>query len=1223
MRTRHRLALVAVGGLLLAGSVIATLTRDSAISKRVEALLANSLAAPCTFESAHLSFLEGLSVRGLRILDPNDPLRPPLVEADEARIDFHLGLLGTGPRVTLVILHRPTVRLRTDDDGALTLAGIVAPTDADAPGLRPPPMRIFDGTLVLEGAPFVLPNTVTTITGLRADVIADESGLRIPDARGVSDVLGDFVLTFNAAADGSVAAATIAIDAVDLETLRDADLPASLTEILREFEVAGVAQITARLEQRSDGALDLGFEATLSDVFATVAFPDDEGRPAPAPFRVALSQATVALDAGRLTLRDAAGTVFGAAFSVDGGVDVAGFAKSLDEDDQTIDVTLTVKGAMIDAGLARHFPFELRDVRSALDLSGRVDAEVNLSGGLRQIATHATLRVRDVSASYVGFVDPLTGRREGFPWRVDDLNGEIVVADSRVDFDARGTHGPATVHVLGFTDANARSETITDVRIDATDVPLDADLHAGFGDRGDEVLGPWKPAGIAARIEVHVEQDPEISVENVATQIVATLDGRATFTPHVLPTQLSDVTGVVHILEPVIDGARRDLVRLENVAARGEGFRIVSANGDASTDSENLSLEFYVDSMEGAFHTGLLASSVVPESVKTALRLLEPHGKATITARIVGAPAGRDDDITIALDGLGVRGWEDVPLAIANLEGTLTYADDELVTEGLRGTILGDAPIHVAGRLAGLSEDTPIPDLVIRLTGAPLDRRVEDALGVLAEDVGAVWDEFPAEPDLRADATVTVRPPGHADGEFSLLLENLRGGISVLGLRLGVTAGRVSYEHGVVRGGVRAALGAGDLTVPAFTYWTETEDAEVALDMRGLSFPGDLVPLLDHETAEAIAGALAPSFLHVRSGQLNWEAAARTLRASADTWLRPAARDGTNAGVSAEAHLELKDVSVTLPEIGPSEFEGRATLQDVALDPGLPIEDLTSDLAFRGKLGDGPADVEFILTNGTARAGGLLVEDLALRMEIEGERVRVPTIAGSLYGGALTARFNTGGERLAYRGSIEVKGADLALHAADQESEAASGLVDLDVRIRNPSGKPEDLEGTGTATLSGAAVRIPWLTAAAKAVNNAFLGAASIEGNFRDGEIDFDLRGHRVLIRDFHFEGPNVPLLFDARIVLRDGRGAVNLEDGRLNLVVYPRLELGVFDYDPTGIFDRVLGLAQFLVRRLRIEGTTRNPRTSWEIIPGDPDEEFRPRPRPIGDVRRYGPEPW
>jgi hypothetical protein len=75
--------------------------------------------------------------------------------------------------------------------------------------------------------------------------------------------------------------------------------------------------------------------------------------------------------------------------------------------------------------------------------------------------------------------------------------------------------------------------------------------------------------------------------------------------------------------------------------------------------------------------------------------------------------------------------------------------------------------------------------------------------------------------------------------------------------------------------------------------------------------------------------------------------------------------------------------------------------------------------------------------------------------------------------------------------------------------------------------------------------------------------------------------------------------------------------------VVYPRFKFGVLDYDPTGLFERLLGLAQFPLRRLRIEGTTRNPRTSWELTPGDPDADFRPRPRPIGVVQRFGPEPW
>jgi len=286
------------------------------------------------------------------------------------------------------------------------------------------------------------------------------------------------------------------------------------------------------------------------------------------------------------------------------------------------------------------------------------------------------------------------------------------------------------------------------------------------------------------------------------------------------------------------------------------------------------------------------------------------------------------------------------------------------------------------------------------------------------------------------------------------------------------------------------------------------------------------------------------------------------------------------------------------------------------------VTGMDGDVAFRGALGGDATTFELDLAQGGARLSGLRVDGLALRLEAQGPVLRLPTVTGTLYGGALSGRFRRGGERVAFRGDARVTGLDLAAYAADHARPGLEGRIDAEVQFRNPTGTADGLEGSGKASVTGAAVRVPFVTAAARAVNRTLLGAATVEGEFQDGALEFDLRGSRVLVRDLHFAGPHVALLLGARLVLEDGEGVIDARDGRLDLVISPRVELGLLDYEPTGLFERIFGLAQFMVRRLRIQGTTRNPRTSWQILPGEIDEELRARPRPIGRVRRFGPEP-
>ena len=142
MLVRNRIALWVVGTGLLVGTAYATLTSDAVVERVVRGQFATLLRAPCSFSSAHFTFLEGLVVRDLVVLDPEDPFGPPLVTADEADVDYVLDVFGRGPRLTRVGLVRPHVRIERRPDGSFPLAVVWRPPEGAA---RPKPEIRLDG----------------------------------------------------------------------------------------------------------------------------------------------------------------------------------------------------------------------------------------------------------------------------------------------------------------------------------------------------------------------------------------------------------------------------------------------------------------------------------------------------------------------------------------------------------------------------------------------------------------------------------------------------------------------------------------------------------------------------------------------------------------------------------------------------------------------------------------------------------------------------------------------------------------------------------------------------------------------------------------------------------------------------------------------------------------------------------------------------------------------
>src|SRR2546425_703230 len=133
MLLRNKVAIVVVGAGIAVASVYTTLTGDAFVARMLREGLAKAVRAPCSFRRARFTFLAGLEVEGLSVLDPERPLGPPLLEAEHAHVDYVLSLFGTGPRVTRVEIDSPKLRLTRGADGTVSALDVFKPPPTEGP----------------------------------------------------------------------------------------------------------------------------------------------------------------------------------------------------------------------------------------------------------------------------------------------------------------------------------------------------------------------------------------------------------------------------------------------------------------------------------------------------------------------------------------------------------------------------------------------------------------------------------------------------------------------------------------------------------------------------------------------------------------------------------------------------------------------------------------------------------------------------------------------------------------------------------------------------------------------------------------------------------------------------------------------------------------------------------------------------------------------------------
>jgi hypothetical protein len=1213
MLTRNKVAIVVVAVGIGVVSAYAIGTSDQVVAHVLRRELATYVRAPCTFESASFTFLKGLEVHGLTVLDPTDPLGRALLFAAHAHIDYKLDVTGAGPHMTGIGIEKPSVRLERTATGSFPIQTAFFFPSPVGPAPPRPLVRLSGGEVtladpaVLAGGPIALTGIDVTVTPATPKA-TDFAGATI-ELTASSDVLG--LVSAHARVGKSGTSARVELDlpriVVDPSLLRRfAD-----ERVRRIAEMSPSGEVTARITVRIEEGKDFAAEAdlVLLGVALRQALPEPaRGVDPPRPIEVAELNGDVHFAPGRLEARNLVFRALGAVFEADATL------SDLATDDPQIDATTHVRGLPLTRELLEFMPRAARRIAEAYFVTGTVEAGAALRGAVAAPAVTVDTKIVDGRFSFEGFVQE-DGVRRGFPWMAESVSGAVSFDGRTILIEGNGVHGPARVHAKG-TVVTGHGETIPDVAIFAQDVPLDGDLRAAFGDRADKFFDRWGPSGVARRIDVHVSHVDAVGGDHDVTEVTIGLDGGAGFTPRLLPVPLSDVTGKVEVLEPVVDGRRESLVRLTQIAAKADGFTIAVAgeiHGSGDAQREDLQVGVATSDAGGGFREAVFAApdSTLAPGVKDAVRKLGASGPVTIDAHLVKeATQVRHDVVKIALVGTSVTGWDDIPLAGRALTGRVTLAQDTLTFEDITGNLVMDEflPLFTAhGRLLGVS-GTPQFDVHVESPEIPLGEALRKALGPLATKARRFWEDFHPVEGAHAGVVLDLRPDSDPT-PFEVTLSHLRGGLMPLGLELDNDDGTFHYDGRTAEiRGLESAIGSASVRFDEADLDVATGRVTVRASVRNLHFPEDLEGPLSAETVAKIVDVAPGRLLHASDVHLVFEPDPAALEIAGVLSIRPRTRRPLpDPGFAPDGVLAFDRLVFWMLPDRPVFFQGEARTEDFALRAGLALDKLSGPIAMSGTLGH-EIRLDLSVVRASLRADGYPFDDVTATVAVLPRGTRVSVSKAKFMSGTLEGLVGPGDESVAYQGHFTLTDADLERllsFKAAPGKEVATGTLDASLRFSNATGARSDLRGEGQVSVHDGRLAPSPIFSAIWGLLSLGLGSQPV---LSDGKMKFEAEGEWLNVRELSVTGTGG--------ALENGRGKIGL-DGRLDLSVAPRLDI------PVPFLRQILQLIQMpFVPRVHLGGTLRNPMVSYEIgLTGEGDR--RREPQPEGDVEGPKREPW
>ncbi len=722
-------------------------------------------------------------------------------------------------------------------------------------------------------------------------------------------------------------------------------------------------------------------------------------------------------------------------------------------------------------------------------------------------------RVVDGEMNYRGY--ERGGVRKGFAYPLAGVTGRVDVRSPADEAGAteilltglQGFHGGVKVTAHGTIREWKRSRAKADIVIEAFEVPLDENIRrASAGMEG--IWRTWSPRGIAKRVQVLVEQVPDLdrSAEELVT---IELDGRAGFTYARLPLPLEKVSGTVLYRKERVGERRVPVTVLQGLRGEAAGGTL-SADGTAEEMTpEDATLRVAVEArgvrLEGALEEAIRAAPI-PAAVSVWDRV-RPRGRADLGVKITGTESRQREEIRVDLRGGAIEGWGDLRFPLEGLSGTVEVKPERIDVRGVRGTSSSGEETVVEGSILDPAGAVDL-DLRVSAPGTLLDETLAARLGRIGEKVKGFFEVVRPAPGIRGDVTVGLRGP--VDTLDPVIdVERVAGGAGPFGIaNLDLGGGRARYEQGVVTlEGLTGSIADREFLLREGRLDLDRGEGALAFEVRRLRFPRDLVPLIPEGTAAGIEDVAPGRFFHVDDLRVALAEKWRRLTLDGLVSLSPQ-REGATGGLGIEGTFHLQGVTFLRGEsdADPIALSGLVEVSRGVIRPGVPVEELHGTFTLGGSVGSGSTGVTARMADASARVLGRELRDATADLSIHEGAFLLKDLAGTFAKGALHASIEAGGGKRAYEGSVSLANAAARglFKPADPES-PIRGQVDATLKFWNKSGAIADLRGENcTVTIrNGKILEVP--------IFKGLYGVLGIEApEFTSGEAQFDLVGDRI-----------------------------------------------------------------------------------------------------------------
>ncbi len=382
------------------------------------------------------------------------------------------------------------------------------------------------------------------------------------------------------------------------------------------------------------------------------------------------------------------------------------------------DLTVTGRDVVFDRPLRDALPKNYARIWDALSPAGSASGTVRLfkrtEGGRQEI------QVRIVADGKAAIC------YEGFPYPVENLFGEVNIADNVVRIESlHGFRDPMQCRIKGTLSGLDTDQPVVDLTIRGRNLPLDRLLLDALDEPTRAMLASLHPKGLADDIRVEVTQ----SRGRPLTYNIQALMKNASFRFDAFPYEVSGVGGELTIVP------ERVLIRdLRGVHRKTP----ITINGQVFLQQEELGVDLRVEAKDVRLDRELFEA--LPSEFKDVWRTLRPGGRADVAVSVQYKVPSQAEKVDYQLDINATDAemtYQDFPYTLRGLSGHIVATPTRIVLDGLKARE-GKMSAALNGFiLLGDRRDKAV--LSIHAKNVPIDKAL---IGALPKEMSSLTKRF-------------------------------------------------------------------------------------------------------------------------------------------------------------------------------------------------------------------------------------------------------------------------------------------------------------------------------------------------------------------------------------------------------------------------------------------------------------------------------------------------